>query len=148
MAEKLRQRDPTIKNDVVGVKAVDWLLTHSQKQRTPSGFKEMQCVCVCVCVHAHTYGVYAHCVGTHTCMHVETRGQCQCLSLQFLSTLSLSPTLEFIHSAGSGWMVTSRVHLSSAPSTGVTYVHPSQSLHGCYGAELRSSCFHSRNFAG
>lgn len=62
MAEKSRQRDPAIKNDVAGVKAVDWLLAHSQKQTSLSGLKEMHSVCVC----AYTYGVYAHCVGTHT----------------------------------------------------------------------------------
>lgn len=60
MAEKSRRRDPTIKNDVMGVKAVDWLVAHSQKQRSLSGLKEMHSVCV------YTYGVYAHCVGTHT----------------------------------------------------------------------------------
>lgn len=146
MAEKSRQRDPAIKNDVAGVKAVDWLLAHSQKQTSLSGLKEMHSVCVCVRTHMGCmHIVWVH---THMRAHRDQRAVPMSFSSVSLHLMSLSLKLEFIYSAGSGWMVTSRVHLSPVPSTGVTDVHPAQSSHGCYGAELPSSCLHSRHFAG
>ena len=138
MAEKSRQRDPIIKTDVAGVKAVEWLLAHSQKQRSLSGLKEMYSVCVCPCACMRTHMGCMHIVWVHMHMHACRDQMPVPMSFSSISLhlMSLSLKLEFTHSAGSVWMVTSRVHLSPVPSTGVTDVHPAQSSHGCHRAEL------------
>lgn len=120
--------------------------SHTVKNKRPS--QDSRKCTVCVCVRTHMGCMHIVWVHTHMRAHRDQRAVPMSFSSVSLHLMSLSLKLEFIYSAGSGWMVTSRVHLSPVPSTGVTDVHPAQSSHGCYGAELPSSCLHSRHFAG